>query len=108
MCCMGTRPPHQCGLAENSAPVVGSRLSTIQGPVPITSVPGFPKVPLWSSANFASKISALYDAGTHCQLASGWDNFTTRVYGPVAVMLSTLLGKKEASSETGARSQLSE
>ena len=31
MCWIGTAPPHQCGLAESSAPVVGSKLSTSHG-----------------------------------------------------------------------------
>src|SRR5881396_2798151 len=46
ICWIGTAPPHQCGLAESSTPVVGSKLSTFQGPVPITSVPGCPNVAL--------------------------------------------------------------
>lgn len=39
---IGTAPPHQCGLADSSAPVVGSKLSTSHGPDPITRTPGLP------------------------------------------------------------------
>src|SRR5262249_61609020 len=56
----GTLPPHQCGLADSVAPLVGSKLSTFHGPVPISRTPGWPKVPLWAWANFISKMSELY------------------------------------------------
>src|ERR1700744_899754 len=48
-CWTGTFPPHQCGLAVRSMPVVGSKLVTCHGPVAITSVPGLPKVALCAS-----------------------------------------------------------
>ncbi len=68
MCLTGTVPPHQCGLADSSRPVVGSKLSICQGPVPMISTPGRPIVALCSSANFFSKtgnwlvVSALQGA----------------------------------------------
>src|SRR5262245_55050892 len=101
MCLIGTVPPHQCGLAVSSAPVVGSKLVTCQGPVPMVRVPGLPNVPWWARANFFSKIPGLL-AGVSCQLASGWLRVTVTVSGLVAVTLFTLANPRPA-SEPGAR-----
>ena len=53
---IGTVPPHQCGLAVTWAPLVGSRLLITHGPLPITRVPGCPKVPLCACWNCFSKM----------------------------------------------------
>src|SRR5689334_4828062 len=84
-CWMGTLPPHQCGFASSSSPLVGSRLLISHGPLPMTRVPGCPNVAAWACSNCFSKIIEVGSAGTFRQLASGWVSVTVTVYGPVAV-----------------------
>src|SRR5262249_32465277 len=95
----GTLPPHQCGLATYSSPLVGSKLVIFQGPVPIVRTPGCPIVPLCASANDFSKMPILAGACV-CQLASRRRNVTTTVYLLAARMLLTL-GKYDAAIEPG-------
>jgi hypothetical protein len=77
MCWILTLPPHQCGFADSSAPLVGTRLSIFQGPVPMTRVPGCPKVcACW---NFFSKIRHEYSAAENAQFGSGCISVTCTV-----------------------------
>src|ERR1700730_5308817 len=100
---IGTFPPHQSGLAVTWAPLVGSRLLTTHGPLPITSVPGCPKVAAWACWNAFSKMNAFSSAGTYFQFASAWGSVIVFVYGSVAGVGLTPVNPN-ATSDPGARS----
>src|SRR5688572_5214805 len=87
---IGTFPCHQRGFAESSAPLVGLNLSIFHGPVPMTSVPGFPNVVLCACWNFFSKINAKFEAAVNFQFGSGYLSVTTTLYRPTAFTFLTL------------------